>query len=75
MHVKRSNLYFVCTTKFNVAPAMTLELLQRYGRLLLLLLLLIVGVLRRFEKSLERESEKQHSESADAQTLTLSLAY
>lgn len=34
VHIKRSNLYFVCTSKFNLAPAMTLELLQRIASII-----------------------------------------
>ncbi|EGD82823.1 hypothetical protein PTSG_11427, partial [Salpingoeca rosetta] len=34
LHIKRNGLYFVCTTKFNVSPAMTLELLQRVSGLI-----------------------------------------
>lgn len=34
LHVKRNNLWFVCTTKFNVAPGMVLELLTRISNLL-----------------------------------------
>eukprot|EP01147_Barroeca_monosierra_P009438 gene9438-1680_t len=34
LHIKRNGLYFVCTTKFNVSPAATLELLQRVAGLI-----------------------------------------
>lgn len=33
IHIRRSTLHFVCTTKFNVAPAMVLELLTRIANL------------------------------------------
>ena len=31
LYIKRNGLYFVCLTKFNVAPAFVLELLSRYS--------------------------------------------
>eukprot|EP00056_Hartaetosiga_gracilis_P022948 m.34145 g.34145 ORF g.34145 m.34145 type:complete len:440 (-) comp9907_c0_seq1:104-1423(-) len=34
LHIKRNKLYFVCTTKFNVSPAMVLELLHRVSSLI-----------------------------------------
>lgn len=33
IHIRRSTLYFVCTTKFNVAPAVAQELLSRLASL------------------------------------------
>eukprot|EP00041_Stephanoeca_diplocostata_P004609 m.47741 g.47741 ORF g.47741 m.47741 type:complete len:447 (-) comp15235_c0_seq1:217-1557(-) len=33
IHIKRSTLHFVCTTKFNVSPTMTIELLTRIANL------------------------------------------
>eukprot|EP00039_Didymoeca_costata_P001126 m.49951 g.49951 ORF g.49951 m.49951 type:complete len:448 (+) comp10641_c0_seq1:128-1471(+) len=33
IHIKRNGLYFVCTTKFNIAPTMALELLTRLSNL------------------------------------------
>jgi AP-4 complex subunit mu-1 len=33
LHIKKSNLYFVVTTKYNVSPSLVLELLTRIIRL------------------------------------------
>lgn len=33
LHIKRNGLFFVCTTRFNISPAMTLELLTRISNL------------------------------------------
>ena len=33
VHIRRNNLYFVCTTKFNTSPALSIELLTRLSAL------------------------------------------